>query len=173
MRCNVMNNYSSRRLDIMGFVALDFIHPHLLARLPINNLLLLEPQGQLTLGRLIRIGSMDQVPSGFHREITSDGSIIRCRGLGRSDHLSCGGDDVQSAVTERDDGPRAEVLDQIVEEGLALVLGVVGLCELTGGNQDLDRAQLQALPFESAHDLGDEAYFQDEKESGVMLAVGF
>src|SRR5262245_31033644 len=92
--------------------------------------LLREEQGGLALAGLGRVRAVHHVLADLDREVAADrpgSGFERVRG---ADHLAGGADGVLALEDERDDRAGGDELDELAEERLALVLGVVLLGEL-------------------------------------------
>ena len=113
----------------------SLVNPSLGSGLPGDQLLILEPQGDLLLGRLDSIGSVQDVAADLDAEVTTDGSGQGVSGVGGSQHLAAGLDHVQALPDHGDNGSRAHVVDQSGEEGAGAQVGVVLLQQLLRGLQ--------------------------------------
>lgn len=111
----------------------SLVDPVLGSGLPGHQLLLGEPQGDLLVGRLDGIGSVQDVAADLDAEVSADGSGQGIGGVGGSQHLAAGLDDVQALPDHGDDGSGAHVVDQSGEEGTGAQVSVMLLQELLLG----------------------------------------
>ena len=99
---------------------------------------------------------MNEVVRHRQREIAADRPGGRIRGIRRA---HCRSDDRDRRLTleyERERRCRGDELDELAEERLLLVLGVVLLRELAINSQELCRAQLEPALLETLEDLAGE-----------------
>ena len=131
-----------------------FVNP-LLVVLGVLNKTLREPEANLTLSRLDRVGTMDHVVAHVATEVTTNGAGSRLQGLRGTHHLAGNGNDV---VTLPDHGNHSRGVHETGEagvEGLALVLSIVLLQKLHRRNHHLQTDELEALLLEAGDDLTD------------------
>ena len=119
---------------------------------PVDQLLWLEPQGDLLLSRLNGVRPMDDVAANLilkewlkdslnnarglsylDAEVTPDGAGFGVLGVGLSEHDAAGLDHVESLPDHGQDGARCHVLDESGEEGAGRQVGVVVLQVLLRG----------------------------------------
>ena len=131
-----------------------FVNP-LLVVLGVLNETLREPEVDLTLSRLDRVGTVDHVVTHVATEVTADGAGGRLHGLGGAHHLAGDGHDVVALPDHGDDGGGAHEAGEAGVELLPLVLGVVLLQQLHGGHHHLQTDELEALLLEAGDDLTD------------------
>lgn len=122
----------------------------------VGNLLLSEPEGDLSLGGLVRVRAVDEVAADIDGEITTDGSGGGISGVGGSDELATVDNGVLTFPDHSDDGARREVLAESGEEGTGLEVVVVLSGELRGGDENLDTNQLEALSLEASDELSNQ-----------------
>ena len=96
---------------------------------------------------------MDHVLADLDREVAADRAGRRLERVGGADHLAGGADRVLALQHERDDRPARDELDQLTEERLAVVLGVVLLGQVLGDDHVLGGDDLEALALEAGDDL--------------------
>src|SRR4029453_18906800 len=116
-----------------------------------------KEQGQLAGGRLAGVGAVDQVLLDLQAVVAADGPGRGGDGVGRAHQGAHGADRLRSLDAQRDQRPGGDEGDQVTEERLALVLGVVPL-----GGGPVEAAQLhgeqpEALALQPADDLADQA----------------
>ena len=118
----------------------------------------------------LRVGAVHDVLREQRREVAADRAGRRVGGIGRAHHRADAGDRVLAADGEGEDGAGRDERDELAEEGLALVLGVVLLREGAGDLQEAGAAQLVAATLEAGDDLAAEpaadAVRLDEDECG-------
>ena len=131
-----------------------FVNP-LLVVLGVLNETLREPEVDLTLSRLDRVGTVDHVVTHVATEVTADGAGGRLQGLSGAHHLAGNGNDVVSLPDHGDDGRGVHEAGEAGVEGLALVLSVVLLQKLHRRNHHLQTDELKALLLEAGDDLTD------------------
>ena len=131
-----------------------FVNP-LLVVLGVLNETLREPEVDLTLSRLDRVGTVDHVVTHVATEVTADGAGGRLQGLNGTHHLAGNGNDVVALPDHGDDGGGAHEAGEAGVELLPLVLGVVLLQQLHGGHHHLQTDELEALLLEAGDDLTD------------------
>ncbi len=100
---------------------------------------------------------MDDVTANLNAEITTDGARQALSGIGLANKATSALDGILALPDHRNNGARREEVHQAREEGLALQVRVVSLCEILGWVDDLDRNQLVALALKAADDLTNKA----------------
>ena len=93
-------------------------------------LLGLEPQGNLLLGRFDSVGAVANVTADLDAEVASDGAGLAVSRVGLAQHHTAGLHGVQTLPHHGDDGAAGHVLDKSGEEGLLGEVSVVGLQKL-------------------------------------------
>src|SRR2546425_403518 len=121
------------------------------------NLIRLEEQRDFAFRALGRVGTVDNVPANREGEVPADRSRFGLRGIGLAHHLSDRSDHAVAFEDHRDDGPRADVVHQRLEERFSLVFRVVGLADGTTHADEFQRRDLQTAALESGEDFPDEA----------------
>src|SRR6187431_3238563 len=123
---------------------------------PSDELIRAEPEPDLALGRLGRVGAVDEVVRHREREVAAD----RPRsGVGRIRRAHRRPDHADRGLALDDEGQRrrrGDELDQLAEERLLAVLGVVLLRERAVDEHELRAAQREAASLEPAEDLAGE-----------------
>lgn len=71
---------------------------------PVHQFVFLEPQSDLLVGGLNRVGSVDDVASDLNAEVTADGSRGGVGWIGGSKHDATGLDDIQALPDHWDNG---------------------------------------------------------------------
>ena len=116
-----------------------------------------EEERELALRARPRVGAVDEVVRHRGREIAADRARRRV-GRVRRAHQSCArGDRILARGRRAQHGPGGDEVDELAEEGLARVLGVVLSRELRDDRQEPRAAQLEAAALEARHDLAGEA----------------
>lgn len=122
----------------------------------VGNLLLSEPERDLSLGGLVGVRAVDEVATDVDGEITTDGAGGSISGVGGSYELATVYDSVLSFPNHGNNSSRGEVLAKSREEGTGLEIVVVLSGELRGGDEDLDTDQLEALGLEASDQLSNQ-----------------
>ena len=100
---------------------------------------------------------MDYVPPSHNSVVSSDRPGLSSQRVCSTDQLPSRGDYACSLPDHCDNGPRADVGNQIPEEGLRREILVVLLCERARRGEEFQGGELEALALEAADDLSDEA----------------
>jgi len=124
---------------------LGLVDPAIAALGPVDDLLSLEPEVDLVLGTLSRVGAVADVAADVDGEVTTDGAGGRVSGVGGTEEDASRLDHVEALPDHGDDGARREVLDESGEEGLSLEVVVVLSGELGGGLDQLEGNELESL----------------------------
>src|SRR5207248_670993 len=103
--------------------------------------------------------TVDEIVRHREREVTAQGTWLRVRRVRRADRRSRGCDRAFALEHEGERWSRADEVDELAEERLLLVLGVVRLAELARRDEQARGAQRQAAPLEAREDLAGEAAF--------------
>lgn len=142
----------------------------------VRDLLISEPEGDLSLGRLDRVGTVDEVASNVDGKVATDGARGGISGVGGTDQLASVDDGVLSFPDHRDDSSRREVLAESGEEGARLEVIVVLGGKLGGGDENLDSDQLEALRLEASNQLTYQTTLDrirlESDESALVLGSG-
>ena len=93
-----------------------------------------EPEADLALGRLGRVGAVDEVVRHRERELAAERAGVGVGRVRRADRLARGRDRALALEHERERRPRGDEVDELAEERLLAVLGVVRLAELARGD---------------------------------------
>jgi hypothetical protein len=154
--------------------------------LPALELLRLEPESDLLLGRLDGVGAVADVATDvlcakqyllvtlnlrkglagsnscnrtttYNSVVTTDGARLRGKGVGGTEDDTAGLDGVTALPDHGADGAGGHVGDETGEERLAGEVGVVGLEVLLGGGDELDGGKLEAALLEALDDGADQA----------------
>lgn len=152
-----------------------FVDPGGGVRLPVGELLGLEPEGDLLGGGLNTIGSVADVAANIDAEISADGSGEGVGGVGGAEEGAASLDGALALPDHGADGAGAEVLAEALVEALLGEIGVVLLGLLEGGDEDLQADELVALLLEAADDITDETALDsvglDSDESALHYLV--
>lgn len=108
----------------------------------VPELLRLEPESNLSLRRLHRVGAVDNVAAHVDRIVAPDRPWRGGERIGGPDHGPASLDNVLPLPHHRHHRPRGDVVHQLAEEGLALVLTIVDIGQVAAGHQHLDPHQL-------------------------------
>lgn len=125
--------------------------------LVLNQLLLLEPQGNFLLGRLNRVRAVAHVSTHVNGVVTSDGAWSRSQWVGGTQDGSTLLDNILTFPDGGQHWTRQHVGQQGWEERLGLQVVVVLSQERLRWLAELDAHQLEASVLESAQDLVDQA----------------
>ena len=120
---------------------LDERHPELLAgsrgagasgspRTSVSGAQLREEEGRLARRRLVGVRAVDHVLADLEREVAADRARRGLERVGRADDLARGDDGLVALEDHGDQRAGGDELDELAEERLALVLGVVLLGEV-------------------------------------------
>jgi len=124
---------------------------------PLAKLGFVEPEGDLVVGSLNGVRSVDDVTSNINTHISTDGSGEGVLGVGGSEHEAASGDGVVSFPDHGTDGAGDHVVNERGEEFLGGKISVVLFHVLSSGGTDLHGDELEALLLKSHHDLADES----------------
>ncbi len=92
-------------------------------------------------------------PADLDGKVSTDGAGSRVLGLGLTEHLAAGGDDVASLPDHADHGARVHVGNQSGEEWAGSEVSVVLLEKLLAGLLELECDELEALGLEALDDF--------------------
>lgn len=126
------------------------IDPSKIGGLVLNKLLLLEPQGNLSVCTLDRVRTVGNVSANVNSIVSSDSSGSRLQGVGSTQDGSPLLDNVLSFPHSGQDGAGSHVLDETGEEGLGLQILIVLFEKVFRGSGELDGHQLESSLLESA-----------------------
>ena len=129
-----------------------FIDP-LLVILGVLNESLREPELDLTLSRLHRIRSMDNVVSHIAAEISTNGTRSSLERLGGAHHLTSNSNNVVSLPHHGNNSRRAHETSKARIETLTLVLSIVLLKKRHRRNEHLQTNELESLLLEASNNL--------------------
>lgn len=121
--------------------------------LPVEDLTLLEPKGDLLLGILNRVRSVADVATDLNAEITTDSAGGRLQGVGSTEHLTSSGNGLLALPDHGNDGSAEHVIAKLGEEGLVHEVAIVSLEKLLAGHASLHGGQLVSLCLESGDDI--------------------
>src|SRR5205807_7227515 len=89
-------------------------------RSTLDELIAGEPERDLALGRLRRVGAVHEVVRHRHREVAANGPRLGVGGVRRADRLAHCRDGALALDDERPRRPRGDELDELAEERLLL-----------------------------------------------------
>src|SRR4051812_25626624 len=115
-----------------------------------------EPDPDLALGGLRRVGAVHEVVRHGEREAAAQRARRGLGRVGRADRDATGRDRPFALEDERERRPGGDEVDELAEERLLLVLGVVRLADLARRRDQARGAQLQPAPLEGGEDLAGE-----------------
>lgn len=116
--------------EIDGFNLL--VGPVVGGRLPVDNLLGLEPESNLSLGALDRVRAVDDVTAGLDAEVTTNATRLAVLRVGLAKHGTASLDGVQTRPDGGNHWARQHVVDQAREERSSGQILVVLLQESLG-----------------------------------------
>src|SRR5512133_537306 len=116
-----------------------------------------EEQRRLARGRLVGVRPVDHVLADLEREVPADRAGRRLERVGGPDDLPGGHDGLVALEDHRHERPRGDELDQLAEERLALVLGVMTLGGVLGEDHVLEGHDAQPFALEAGDDLAGQA----------------
>src|SRR5262249_20184140 len=116
-----------------------------------------EPERYLALGRLRRVGAMHEVVGHREREVATDRPWSGVGGVCRADRSPHGRDRAFPFDHESPRRAGSDELDELAEEGLLAVLGVVLLTELAARGDEPRLPDLEAARLDPPEDLAGEA----------------
>lgn len=99
----------------------------------LGQLLILEPEANLLLGRVHGVGAMANIAANLDAKVSPDGSGQGGGRVGLAQHHAAGLDHVQALPHHGDHGSGAHVLDETGEKWLAGEVGVVLLQKILIG----------------------------------------
>lgn len=134
-----------------------FVDPGEERGLVVNKLLLLEPETNLTLGRLDRVRAVGNVATNVNGVVTTDGTGGGLQGVGGTKNGTALLDNVLALPNGGKNGARAHVGKETGEETLGLEVLVVLAEEGLGGLGKLDGDKLEAALLKAGEDGGNEA----------------
>ena len=108
-----------------------------------------EPQRDLALGGLGRVRPVDEVVRHRERELAAQRAGIGVGRIGRADRLARGRDRALALEHERERRPRGDEVDELAEERLLAVLGVVLRAELARSDDEPRGADREAAALEA------------------------
>src|SRR5215472_12899245 len=115
-----------------------------------------EPERNLTLRRLGRVGAVHEVVGHRGSEIAADRPRCGIRRIGGADRRAHRRDRSFALDDERPGRPRGDERYELAEKRLLLVLCVVRLPQLTAGGDELPVADLEAARLDAPEDLAGE-----------------
>jgi len=101
--------------------------------LPVDELLGLEPEGDLLVGALHSVRAVADVPAHLDAEVAADSAGLAVLGVGLAQHNAAGLDRRLALPYHGHHGTAGHVLDQAVEERLGREVGVVLLQVVLAG----------------------------------------
>jgi len=140
---------------------------------PVDQLLGLEPEGDLLLRRLCRVRPVDDVSSQIDAKVPANGSRERLLRVGFAHHHATGFGGVFALPHHRDDGSGGDEIDEFVVKRLVLQVDVVLLNVLSGSLHKFHSDELEPSLLESLDDVTDESslysvgFHHDESAVGV------
>lgn len=84
-----------------------------------------EPEVDLVLGRVGSVRTVADVATNVNAEVTADGAGEGVLGVGGTEESAAASDGAEALPAHGDDRARGEVVNETLEEGLGLEVGVV------------------------------------------------
>jgi len=140
---------------------------------PVDQLLGLEPEGDLLLRRLGRIRPVDDVSPQIHAEVPADGSRERLLRVRLTHHHAAGLCGVLAFPHHGNNGSGGDEIDEFVVERFVLQVDVVLLNVLSGSLHKFHSDELEPSLLKSLDDVTDESslysvgFHHDESAVGV------
>ena len=106
---------------------LVLIDPLVSSGLVAVDLLRLEPESDLLLGVLDRVGAVADVAADVNGEVATDGAGSGGERVGGTEEGAAGLDGILALPDHGGDGARVHVLDETGEKGLVLEVGIYGV----------------------------------------------
>lgn len=125
--------------------------------LPGDELLRLEPEGNLLLGVLDAVGTVADVAADVDSEVTTDGAGSGGKRVGGTEDGTAGLDDITALPDHGADGAAEHVGNKTLEEGLVGEVGVVLLKLGLRRRDQLHGNELEATVLEARDDGADES----------------
>lgn len=132
------------------------VDPSIVGKLVGLNFLLLEPQADLLLGGLDRVGTMADISANINGVVTTDGAWSRLKRVGGTEDGTTLLDNVLTLPDSSDDRTRGHVLQETWEERLGLKVSVVLTQKLLRWSGHLHGDQLEATLLETVQDWANE-----------------
>jgi len=108
------------------FVAkISFVNEAVGGGFPVDQFLGLEPKRDLLLGRLLGVGTVNDVATQIDAEVTTNGSWERLLRVGLAHHHTASLGGVLAFPNHGDNGSRRDEIDELVVEGLVLQVDVM------------------------------------------------
>src|SRR5436190_14849565 len=122
-----------------------------------DELIVREPKRDLALGRFRGVGAVDEVVRHRERQVAANRTRCRLGRIGRADRRAQRCDRSLSLDDERERRARGDELDELAEERLLPVFGVVRLAELAADVNQLSGPEREPAAFDAREDLAGEA----------------
>src|SRR3954469_21897736 len=119
-----------------------------------------KPDPDLALGRLVGVGAVDHVEGHLEREVAADRAGGGLDRVGGADQLPGGFYRFGALEDHRHQGAAGDEGDELAEEGLVAVLGVVLVGDLPAGAHRLQGGDPQPLALEAGDHLAAEGAFE-------------
>jgi hypothetical protein len=152
----------------------SFVEIGLRVRSPGENFVVTEPELDLTSSRVLGVRTVDNVSAHIDGKISSDGTGFRVQRIGSTNHLAASLNDTLAFENNEDGGAGGDEANKLVIERLALVLTVVLLSEVLGGDNKLHSDELETSLFPAGEDFTNKVALNavrlDNEESSVHLS---
>lgn len=112
-----------------------------------------EPEGNFLVGALNAVRSMADIAANINAKVTTDGSGKGGQGVGLTEDLAGGLDNILAGEAEAHDWATRHKGNEAGEEGLSGEVRVVLLEELLGGGSELGSTELVSTLLEAGNNL--------------------
>ena len=134
-----------------------------------------EPDPDLALGGLRRVGAVHEIEGDLGAELAPDRAGVRLRRIGGADHLARRLDCVRPLEHHRDQLTASDELDELTEERLVGVLLVVDVGDVLIGPHQLEGDEAEPLALEAGDDLASETALECvgfDEDQGAFVGHG-
>jgi len=155
------------------FVAkISFVNKAVGGGFPVDQLLGLEPKRDLLLGRLLGVGTVNDVATQVDAEITANRSWEGLLRISLTHHHSASFGGILAFPHHGNDGTRGDELDELVVKGLVFQVDIMLLDMLRRSLHEFHGDKLEASLLESFDDITDESALDSIRLHHDESAVG-
>src|SRR5262249_17263423 len=127
------------------------VDPPIDAALEVEQLMILEEERDLLFAVLRRVGGMDEIAADLDGEIAANGARGCLAGISCANSVAHRSNDIFAVNDHHHDWTRNNILDQAIEEGLALVNRIMTMRQRIVDPHELEAGQLQAALLEPGY----------------------